>query len=64
MVVEGDDSIPFFYIGASDQGMYASQHLKKKGFCFVNCFFYFLCFFFPAYSELGFFLRSFFFFRL
>jgi len=47
MVVEGDDSIPFFYIGASDQGMYASQHLKK-GFCFVNCFFYFLCvFFFP-----------------
>jgi hypothetical protein len=64
MVVEGDDSIPFFYIGASDQGMYASQHLKK-GFCFVNCFFYFLCvFFFPAYSELGFFLRFFFFFRL
>ena len=30
MVVEGDDSIPFFYIGASDQGMYLSQHLRRR----------------------------------
>jgi hypothetical protein len=68
MVVEGDDSIPFFYIGASDQGMHASQHLKKKGFCFVNCFFSFLfCvyfLFFFAYRVLGFFWRFFFFFGL
>jgi hypothetical protein len=49
--------------------MYVSQHpKKKKGSCFVNCFFSFLCvcvfFFFSAYRELGFFLRFFFFFRL